>query len=132
MQFMEDPRFRFTVARSIYKGMGRFLSTQYDVPFIVQPLPVRGLAAEFTAEGGVRLLWRATLDPLEETARPEFYVLYTRKEGGAFDNGIRVEDTTVVLPPLERGLITSYRVTAVNGGGESFPSEIMAVCRLGR
>jgi hypothetical protein len=131
MQYMQDPRFRFTVARAIYKAMGRFLSVQYAVPFVVQPLPVRSMAAEFTAEGGVRLSWRPTADSLEQSAWPDFYVVYTRMEDGGFDNGMRVEDTSVVIGPFLPGAIMSFRVTAVNSGGESFPSEILAVCRLG-
>jgi len=131
MRFMQDPRFRFTVARSIYKAMGRFLSVQYAVPFVVQPLPVRSMAAEFTADGEVRLRWRPTVDSLEQTADPDFYIIYTRVEDGGFDNGIRVLDTTAVVPYRGPGTIVSFQVTAVNSGGESFPSEILAVCRMG-
>jgi hypothetical protein len=131
MQYMQDPRFRFTVARSIYKAIGRFLSVQHAVPFTVQPLPVRSMAAEFTAEGGVRLSWRPTADPLEPTAMPDAYIVYTRIEDGGFDNGTLVEDTAFVTSALPAGVIASYQVAAVNSGGESAPSEILAVCRMG-
>ena len=40
MRYGIDPRFRFTVSRSIYKGMLRFICSQYGQEYIVQPLPV--------------------------------------------------------------------------------------------
>ena len=40
MKFALDPRFRFDSSRSMYKAMLKFLATQYQRPFVVQPLPV--------------------------------------------------------------------------------------------
>jgi len=130
MRFMLDPQFRFDVARAIYKSMLRFLSVPSNPGYIVQPLPVTGCAAEFTPSGEVRLRWKPTPDPLESTALPDRYVVYTRIEDGGFDNGRLVESTECVLPPPSSGVIHSYRISAVNDGGESMPSEILSVCRM--
>lgn len=129
MKFMLDPRFRFHVGRAIYKGMLRFLAYQNNEPLVVQPLPPSGFSSELTDEGVV-LRWTPTADPLEPSARADSYVLYTRVEGGGFDNGQRVEETTCVVGNLKPGVIHSFRVTAVNAGGESFPSEVLAACRM--
>ncbi|MDE5815300.1 MAG: fibronectin type III domain-containing protein, partial [Alistipes sp.] len=68
-------------------------------------------------------------DTLEKTAAPTGYIVYTRKGDGGFDNGRSVSATTCTFEQ-EPGVIYSYRVTAVNDGGESFPSETLAACRM--
>ena len=128
MRYGLDPSFRFDVSRAIYKGVLRFLSSQYGVEYVVQPLPVNSFSAELT-EGGVRLSWQPTEDRLESTATPDYYILYTRTEGGGFDLGVRVEGTSVEVT-LPSDKLCSYRLTAVNRGGESFPSETLSACRV--
>ena len=129
MRYGLDPRFRFTVCRAIYKAMLRYLSYQYSSPYIVQPLPVEGFRAELVGESEVELSWCAVDDPLEPTAKPSAYIIYTRIDDGGFDNGRRVESSCVRLEQLPDH-IYSYRVTAVNDGGESFPSQTLAACRV--
>lgn len=128
MRYGLDPRFRFTVSRAIYKGILRYLSFQYDQPYVVQPLPVEAFAAQLTDEG-VRLTWQPQIDSLEPTAKPDRYIVYARVANGGFDNGRVVEGAECVLP-LPADTIMSYRITAVNDGGESFPSETLSVCRV--
>ena len=128
MRYGLDPRFRFTVSRAIYKGILRYLSFQYDRPYVVQPLPVEAFAAQLT-DDGVRLTWQPQVDSLEPTAMPDRYIVYTRVGDGGFDNGRVVEGTECVLP-LPADTIVSYRITAVNEGGESFPSETLSACHL--
>jgi hypothetical protein len=128
MRFGQEPMFRFHVSRAIYKGMLRFLSSQYGTAYAVQPLPVTHFRTELLPEGGIRLSWKPTVDPLEATAGAESYLVYTRIDGLGFDNGTPVEDQEFILPkPLDKA-IYSFKVTAVNGGGESFPSEVLSAC----
>lgn len=129
MKFALDPRFRFDVARAIYKGMLRFLAAEHATPYVVQPLPVTHFAAELAARGGVVLRWKPRLDPLEPTAKPSRYVVYQRIDGGGFDNGTLVDSAGTVVTNLVPSMIYSFKVTAVNEGGESFPSEVLSVCR---
>lgn len=127
MRYGLDPRFRFTVSRAIYKGILRYLSFQYDRSYVVQPLPVEAFAAQLV-DDGVRLSWQPQIDSLEPTAVPDRYVVYTRVGDGGFDNGRVVEGTECLLA-VPADTVVSYRITAVNDGGESFPSEILSVCR---
>ncbi|MDD5583376.1 MAG: fibronectin type III domain-containing protein [Candidatus Marinimicrobia bacterium] len=126
MTFTWDPRFRFDVSRSIYKAMLKFIADQYDRPFVVQPLPVDHFTMTSPAKETVVLSWQPVPDPLEPTAIPEAYLVYTREEGGAFDNGHLVTDTIYHVTGLETDKIYSFKITAVNQGGESFPSEILS------
>ena len=98
MKYGLDPRFQFLVSRAIYKGMLRFLAVQNDFEYEVQPLPVQRFCAEFVHGDSVRLRWTPTLDSLEPTAVPNKYVIYTRVDGGGFDNGIAVNKTEITLP----------------------------------
>ena len=128
MRYGLDPSFRFDVSRAVYKGVLRYLASQYGVEYVVQPLPVNAFSAELT-ERGVRLSWQPTIDSLEASAVPDYYIIYTRAGNGGFDTGVKV-DTTCVELPLPRDSVYSYRITAVNRGGESFASETLAACRL--
>ncbi len=130
MKFMQDPQFRFTVARAMYKGMLRFLSVQYDFKYVVEPLPVHQFSASMNPGGDVTLKWLPTNDPLEATAKPDAYIVYTRINGGDFDNGVLVDHPYAEFKDIKPGQIYSYKVTAINKGGESFPSEILSVCSM--
>lgn len=129
MRYGHDPRFKFLVSRAIYKGILRYLSSQNGTPYIVQPLPVEAMATRFTPDGGVEISWSPVVDSLEATATPTGYVVYTRRDDGGFDNGRFVEQPQLITEQ-EPGHIYSYKVTAVNAGGESFPSETLAACRM--
>lgn len=128
MKYALNPRFRFDVARAIYKGMLKFLATQRGQQFVVAPLPVSHFRTEFSTAGSVTLAWRPVPDPLEPTATPEKYMIYTRLNDRGFDNGRMTSDTTWVLSNLTPGTIYSFRVAALNAGGESLASEILSIC----
>ncbi|MBT3228931.1 MAG: xanthan lyase [Candidatus Marinimicrobia bacterium] len=131
MKFANDPRFKFDASRSIYKAMVRYISTQWNLEYVIQPLPVSHFQATFAETGELNLQWQAVEDPLESTATPEKYMVYTRVEDEGFDNGIVVDAPHLDITNLEEGIIYSYKVTALNAGGESFPSEILSVCNMG-
>ena len=128
MRYGLDPRFRFTVSRAIYKGMLQFLCSQYNMDYVVQPLPVDHMALRMTGENEVELTWQPVADALEPTATAEKYIVYTRIGDGDFDNGVLVNGNSY-RTTLPAGMVCSYKVTAVNKGGESFPSEILSAGR---
>ncbi len=131
MSYGLDPRFRFLVSRAVYKGILKFIARQRGESYVVQPLPVSHLHTEWAGEGKAHLSWRAVVDSLEPTATPEQYIVYTRRGNGSFDKGRLVNDTTYTIH-LSPDTIYSFKVTAVNAGGESFPSEIVAMGRSSR
>ncbi len=130
MKYGLDPGFRFTVSRSIYKGMLKFVAKQYGYDYVVQPLPVKSFSASFSGDTEVELKWSGGVEDVSEsTAKPEKYIVYTRAGDGDFNNGIVVDNSTVRLP-ITKDKVYSFKVAALNkGGGESFPSEILSVCR---
>ena len=130
MALASDPRFKFDMSRAYYKGILRFISSQHGKDYTVQPLPVSHFSMSLEKDG-IRLSWRPVNDPLEPSAKPNEYRIYTRIEKGGFDNGFEVNDTTTVIKNLKPSVIYSFNITAINNGGESFPSEILACCLTG-
>ncbi len=126
MMYGHDPVFKFTVARSIYKSFLRFITSQHGDDYKVQPLPVQQFAIRFgEKKRTVKLSWTPVEDPNEPSARAEEYIVYTRIGTTGFDNGVLVRGNSHTVQ-LEKGLTYSFRVTAVNAGGESFPSETLS------
>lgn len=132
MQLGHDPNFKFTVGRAIYKGLLQFIAGQHDKDYVVQPLPVSNFAIRFgKKKNTLELTWKGEDDPQEPTARPREYIVYTRIGYGGFDNGTLVSKPSYTVK-IEPGLVYSFMVTAVNRGGESFPSEILSAYKAKR
>lgn len=127
-----EPAFKFTVARSVYKSVLKYLADMHGTNYTVQPLPVTHFAiSEGKKKNTFDLRWTPTEDVLEPIAEAQGYIVYTRVGRGGFDNGTytRKPELTVEVEP---GLVYSFRVTAVNRGGESFPSETLSACKAKR
>ena len=132
LRYGYDPKFKFTVGRSIYKSILKYLAEMHHEDYTVQPLPVSHFAiAEGNEKNTFVLKWKEELDPTEATAKPEGYIVYTRVGHGGFDNGtfVRKPHHTVEVEP---GLVYSFKVAAVNKGGESFPSETLSAYKAQR
>lgn len=132
MKYGLDPAFRFFVSRSVYKGMLKYLSNRYGIPYTVQPLPVSNMSSEFLGTSRVLLKWTDTKDKLEPTADPTGYILYTRVDDGSYDIGQIIVPTTEegthsFKVDIEPGHIYSFKIEAFNDGGKSFPSETICV-----
>lgn len=133
MKYGLDPSFRFTVSRAVYKGMLKYLSNRYGVGYAVQPLPVSDMSVRFGKDGKAVVSWKAVSDPLEPTADPAGYILYTRVNDGAFDRGKVIEAVSgpdgslSAEVTITTGNIYSFRIAAFNEGGRSFESETVSI-----
>ncbi len=127
MKYGLDPEFRFVVSRAIYKGMLQFLAERDGRPYVVQPLPVHAFSITAAGEGSYRLAWDMTVDKLEPTADPTYYIIEERINDGAFRPVAKVTSPEYVASVADSD-IHSYRIIAGNNGGVSFPSEVLALC----
>ena len=124
MQYGLDPRVRFTISRAMYKSFLKFIHEQYGTDYVVQPLPVHGMAMSRLGEE-IRVSWQSTLDVLEPTAKPSYYIVYTRTNDGDWNNGVRVTKNEYTFT-AEAGTRYDIRVAAGNAGGLSFKSELLS------
>ena len=121
----QDPNFKFTLARSIYKTILKFEASMHGRQYTVQPLAPDIFKIEYISPGKVRLQWKATGDAGEPTAAPTSYNVYMAIGAGGFDNGVNVRNPYYELE-LQLGRVYNFKVTACNRGGESFPTETLS------
>lgn len=121
MRYGLDPQFRFDVARAVYKGILRYLAPNKEV----QPLAPQRLSLTSLAAGSYVLQWKPRADPLEPTAMARDYIVEVREGFGPFKKLTETADTMLIVN-IPQGEICSYRITARNRGGRSFPSEVLA------
>ena len=131
MKYGLDPDFRFTVGRSIYKALGRFVAERKDRPFVVQPLPVSDFAISRIKKGNFKLMWSPTPDPLEPTAMPDKYIIMERSGDDLGFHKIGETSSRSFNIKVNDDRIHSFQVIAVNNGGASFPSETLALRESG-
>lgn len=126
MQLGHDPWFKFTLARSIYKTILRYEAEAHGVKAVVAPLAPEDFHITIDAQGNAMLSWMPQKDRNEPSANATSYNIYMAMGGFDYDNGRNVEHTTHTQK-LEKDLLYRFRITAVNAGGESFPSEELCV-----
>lgn len=115
--YLKNPAFRETVARAIASAALEFFNTGA----VMFPLPVEDLQTSETEAGSLLLSWSATEDPTYEDADPERYrISVAMAEGPVF----RLDETTETSFEFSDLAAGDYifRVTAINGGGESLES----------
>lgn len=128
MKYGHDPNFKFLLARSIYKSIVQFTAFQHGLKrCVVAPLPVANFSIRLVANNKVQLSWAPQNDSLCDDALPTGYIVYTKTGNGDFDNGLYIKNKSSIAFSIMPGVIYSYKVCAVNDGGESFPSEILPV-----
>ncbi|MEE4178141.1 MAG: xanthan lyase [Bacteroides sp.] len=127
MRYGLDPCFQFHVSRAMYKGILRFVAANEGREPVVQPLPVQGMMLERLGDKRISLRWQPAVDPLEPSATPNSFIVYSRAEGKGFDTGTLVSEAVFEMELPHWDTLYSFFVTAVNDGGESFPSEVLSV-----
>lgn len=126
MQYGNDPRFRFTVGRAIYKALARFVGERKDRKVIIQPLPIRNFSIQKTGKKTYRLSWQPTPDATEPTAMPEGYIIMERSGDDMSFHKVGETSKTHFEIQADDDEIHSFRIIAFNDGGRSFPSETLA------
>lgn len=126
MRYAHDPLFKFHLSRSVYKSVLQHVNASHGIrDFILQPLPPRAFAAVLKGDS-VLLSWKESIDKVNPNSLPKGYIVYTKIGDEAFDNGQFVASNHFEMSILPR-VKYAFRITAVNEGGESFPSETLAV-----
>ena len=125
---LREPIFRQIAARAVYQGIVKYHADRQGVPVHLLPEPPQRLVARNTAPGEVTLSWAAPpcCDGVVGDAATG-YKVYHSTHGRAFDNGTSTTGPSLTLTGLAPASLHFFRVTAVNEGGESFPTPVVAV-----
>ena len=130
-ELLRDSRVRSAMARSSVQGIIRFLNWLPDspVPLAFAPDVPGDVQAEDAGNGDVVLSWVA---PPSDDARGDpatGYVVYQSTNGYGFGSPITTNGLCMTVSDVPVGETRYYRIAATNAGGESMPSEVLAVRR---
>ncbi|GEM_PF-3008427 len=125
--YLWEDDFRQLSARAIYKGIVRY----FDPNATILPVAPTHLTVWNLGGGRAKLSWKKAIDPLEPSSAPTGYSVYRSRNGKGFEDGVLVSSTATDVSWDATGLAPGqtyyFRVGAVNAGGESFPTETLAV-----
>jgi hypothetical protein len=131
-ELLRDPFVRRAMARSCLQGIIKFLNLLpgSQVPQAFLPDVPRSVYAEDLGNGDILLGWDP---PLSDEARGDpatGYVIYESPNGFGFGNPTVLGNVTShVLTNVPAEETRYYRIAATNAGGESMPSEVLAIRR---
>jgi len=125
---LREPLFRQIAARAVYQGIVKYQAERLGVPVHLLPEPPERLIARNSPPGAVTLSWAPPhcCDGVVGDAATA-YKVYHNANGRGFDNGTVTGTTGFTLDGLPAGSLHFFRVTALNDGGESFPTPVVAV-----
>ncbi len=124
---LKNPRFNQLAARAIYQGIVHYFEDRDGIDLTLAPDPPTHLRVENIGSGIVRVSWEPSpVDPNNlggEAASA--YQVYTSLDGFAWRDPVTVIGNDYDITNLDAGSTVYARVTAINGGGESFPTEVL-------
>ncbi|MCS7061587.1 MAG: N-acetylmuramoyl-L-alanine amidase [Anaerolineae bacterium] len=125
---LREPRFAQLLARAVYQGIVNYFAQKDGVAPRYLPEPPQQLAVRNVGNGALAVSWEAppTFAFGTPTDPAQRYRLYTSSDGFAWDGGRDVAGLSAVLTGYAAVQVVYVRVTAVNAGGESFPTPVLA------
>lgn len=125
MQMAQDPKFKFSFARSIYKTLLKYICAQHNIGYTVAPLAPQNFALHVDDNGILTVSATPTEDRLEPTATTSSYIIYKAEDNGGFDNGTEVENIKDYQLEMTAGKLYHFRIAAANQGGISDQTELL-------
>ncbi|MEO1625004.1 MAG: N-acetylmuramoyl-L-alanine amidase, partial [Bacteroidota bacterium] len=126
-QDLSDPRFRQLAARAIYKGMVRYFAQKENKYPVYLPEPPTHLYAQSKGGKEIQVAWKAPLFGGHLGSKASSYKVYISRHGKAFADFETTRLNKFTFQNLQPSTTYYIRVAALNKGGESFPSAVVAV-----
>lgn len=132
-ELMRDPKVRDAVARATYQGLIKYFRAvdANTTPSTSAPAAVTNLRVSTSTSGSVTLNWTAPATNAYLGSAAASYRVYASVNGYGFDGGTAVTGTSATLTGYDPSLVYYFKVVAVNAGGESPGSEVVAVIPAG-
>ncbi len=124
---LKEPRFNQLFARATYQGILHYFEERDGVDLVETPEPPTHLRVRNLGEGRVEVAWQPSpADGVGLRGDPATgYRLYTSPDGFAWGGPLAVSGLETTVEDLAEGETLYVRVTAVNEGGESLPTETL-------
>jgi len=122
---LKAPEFRRLAARAIYKGILKFFNYRDGVPLVFLPEQPTGVMAKNIGGGQILLTWAVPQTGGIYGHAATSYRVYVSENGRGFDNPTEVNSTSYSFSGIA-GKTYFFKVSAVNAGGESFASGVVA------
>ncbi len=128
VEFLKEPDFRRDAARAMYRAIVQYFAERDGLEPLFSPEPPEYLALVHGSDGQLLLSWEPGPHGAPYGDQPDSYLVFTSSNGHSWDTGRSVTGTSLLLDsePCEELFV---RVSAVNDGGVSFPSEVMGARR---
>ena len=123
---LREPAFRRITARAMAQGIARYFAEKDGRALVLPPEAPTHVKIENAGKGKLRVSWRPPAAAPGGGDAPERYRVVVGAKGYGFDDGVLVDGESLVLENLPPAALRFVRVHAVNAGGESPPSEIVA------
>lgn len=124
---LREPRARNVMARACYHAMLRYFNQFDGVPLTFLPEPPVRARAVNSGSGGVTVSWQPGPSGGAGGDAATSYVVYRSTDGLGFGNPVTTANTSLTVTGLAANTTQFFRVAARNAGGESFPTEVLAV-----
>lgn len=126
---LKTPAFRNLAARAVYQGIVKFFNNRDNSPATLLPEPPTHLFARNSNSGEISLSWNAppaigASGIIGDAATS--YRVYWGEHGKGFQNEISVNNTNHTFTGLNPETTYYFQVSAINDGGESFPTATVA------
>jgi hypothetical protein len=124
-KLLRDPKVRTWVARAAYHAVIKYMNEFDGLPLTFLPEPPYNLRVAAAADG-IAIAWNTPVAQAGSGA-PTNYLIYRSTDGYGFGNPVSVaggSTTSFTLTNLASDTDYYFRVSAVNAGGESLPSEV--------
>ncbi len=124
IEILKDPAFRVDASRAIYRAIARYFEGD-NVRFLPEPPLYPSLR---NTDSGLHLSWTPGWSGDLWGDSAEHYLVQTSTDGRAWTAGTKVDGTEFDIDAATGDLVFA-RVVAVNDGGVSFPSSVVAARR---
>lgn len=124
---MRDPKVRNAHGKAAYRAAVQYFNHFRGGPLAYLPEPPTRFRVVNSGPGSVTLSWQPGPTGSYKGQAATSYRVYRSPDGLGFDGGTPVTGTQHTITGLTPGTTYYFRVTGVNAGGESFPTDTLAV-----
>lgn len=124
---LRDPKVRNVCGRAAYHAAVEYFNNFRGGPLAYLPEPPVRFRALNNGSGGVSLSWQPGPTGGTKGQAATSYRVYQSPDGLGFDGGTVAATNSLTVNGLTAGQTYYFRVAGVNAGGESFPSDTLAV-----